>query len=584
MSEEEFASVSHYLVDHVSKWARSRPDDVAIVDADEGQYITWCQFENAVNLRALELAGMGFQKGDVMVTMLPLLPEHVFLEYAAFKIGMVVCPLDVRLKAKEVVYCIKRIAGARRILYVAPDDTDSEDKYGRAKRYEFKQIAMDVKKACPFVADFLFLGPQEDAPPGATGILNLLERARRKWKACKKDPALFKAEMDSLEARKAAVDSAKDGAMIIFTTGSTGFPKPAVLSNAGIVCQNMCMQKGFGIKSTDRLLLNLPMSHVAAQTVGLMSLIFAGGMAVILHGFRADKSLQAIQDYKVTIYGQVPALFALSWSLPNFKDYDLSSIRLALYGAQGMTRNQLEKFVELAPTISTGLGMTEMSGFVTYQLGDRLSIDDFVSGLGHDFPITPMSVREPMNDDGTAGKELPLGQVGEICFSGPQVFLGYFKNEEATRKAISKEGILYTGDMGFADEAGLHLAGRRKFILKPKGYQVYPAEIENFVAERFKDRVENIGIIGMPHEIFSEGIIACLETKHGKRIEPGEVFEACKELAAYKRPTHVVILGPEEMPLNRTEKTDYMALKKLAEAEVAKLRAAGKWDARESRP
>nr|MDO8087110.1 class I adenylate-forming enzyme family protein [Candidatus Sigynarchaeum springense] len=580
MSEEEFASISHYLVDHVSKWVQERPDVVAIIDADEGQYITWRQFDIAVNLRALELVEMGFQKGDIMVTMLPLLPEHLFLEYAAFKIGMIVCPLDVRLKAKEVIYCVKRLEGARRILYIAPDDTDSEDKYGRAKRYEFKQIALEVKKACPYVRDFIQLGPQEDAVPGGIGILNLLERARRRWKSLQKDPALFKAKLDALDGLKRSIDAAKDGAMIIFTTGSTGFPKPAMLSNAGIVCQNMCMVKGLGIKRTDRLLLNLPMSHVAAQTVGFMSLVFVGGMAVILHGFRADKSLQAIQDYKVTIYGQVPALFAMSWSLPNFKDYDLSSVRLALYGAQGMTRNQLEQFAKLAPIMATGLGMTEMSGFVTYQLGDKLSIDDFVSGLGHDFPITPMSVREPMNEDGTAGKELPPGQVGEICFSGPQVFLGYYKNEEATRKAISKEGILYTGDMGYVDEAGLHLSGRRKFILKPKGYQVYPAEIENFIAEQFKDRVENIGVIGMPHEIFSEGIIAYLETKPGKKIEPGEVFEACKELAAYKRPAHVVIMGPEEMPLNRTEKTDYMALKKLAEPEIARLRAAGKWDAK----
>ncbi|MEX2684183.1 MAG: AMP-binding protein, partial [Candidatus Sigynarchaeota archaeon] len=295
MSEEEFASISHYLVDHVSKWVNERPDDVAIIDADEGQYITWRQFDNAVNLRALELVDMGFQKGDIMITMLPLLPEHVFLEYAAFKIGMIVCPLDVRLKAKEVIYCVKRLEGARRILYIAPDDTDSEDKYGRAKRYEFKQIALAVKKACPYVRDFIQLAPQEDAVPGGIGILNFLERARRRWKALQKEPAQFKATLDALDGLKRSVDAAKDGAMIIFTTGSTGFPKPALLSNAGIVCQNMCLVKGLGLKKTDRLLLNLPMSHVAAQTVGLMSFIFVGGMVVLLHNFRADKSLQAIQ-------------------------------------------------------------------------------------------------------------------------------------------------------------------------------------------------------------------------------------------------------------------------------------------------
>jgi len=575
---EEFDQISHYLVDQVSKWAANRPGDLAIIDADEGQYVTWKQFEIAINLRALELLDMGFQKGDIMITMLPLLPEHIFMEYAAFRIGMIVCPLDVRLKTKEVLGCIKLLRKARRILYIAPDDTDSEDKYGRKKFYAFKQIATAVKKAYPELHDFIQLGLQEDAPPGTEGILNFLDRARRKWLQYKETTGKFEKMMGKLDERMHSVVPDKDGAMIIFTTGSTGFPKPAVLSNAGIVCQNMCVQKGFDLRKTDRLLLNLPMSHVAAQTVGLMSMIYSGGILVLLHSFRADKSLQAIQDYKITFFGQIPALFAMEWSLPNFTDYDLSSVRLALYGAQGMTRAQLEKFTEIAPLMATGLGMTEMSGFVSYQLGDRLAIDDFVSGLGHDFSITPVSVREPMNEDGTAGNELSPGQTGEICYNGPQVFLGYYGNEEATRKTISNEGILYTGDMGFVDEAGLHLSGRRKFILKPKGYQVYPAEVENYIAEQFKDRAEIVGIIGLPHEIFSEGIMAFIEQKPGKQISVTEVHEACKELAAYKRPTHVVIMDPEQMPLNRTEKTDYLALKKIGEKEVEQLRAAGKWD------
>nr|MDO8117913.1 AMP-binding protein [Candidatus Sigynarchaeota archaeon] len=122
---DDFKKVSHYLVDHISKWASTRPDDVAIIDADDGKFITWNHFETAVNIRALELLDMGFQKGDIMVTMLPLIPEHVFLEYAAFKIGMIVCPLDVRLKAREVTRCVELLKGTRRLLYISPDDTDS---------------------------------------------------------------------------------------------------------------------------------------------------------------------------------------------------------------------------------------------------------------------------------------------------------------------------------------------------------------------------------------------------------------------------------------------------------------------------
>ncbi|MHA1697298.1 MAG: class I adenylate-forming enzyme family protein [Promethearchaeota archaeon] len=582
MSLEEFNQISHYVCDYVTKWANETPDRVAIIDADDGRFITWQQLENMINLRALELIRMGFQKGDIMITMLPLIPEHIFLEYAAFKIGMIVCPLDVRLKEKEVIRSVQLLKSARRILYVHPDDTEGEDKWGRKKFYAFRQIADSVRRECPFVKDFIQLGPQEDAHSKTIGILNFLEGAKRRWKKYKANPRLFDEKMKLLEERKNAVDPYKDGMMIIYTTGSTGYPKPAVLHNAGIVCQNMCLVKGFKVNKDDRILINLPMSHVAAQTEAMMSLFFIGGTIVILHGFRADKSVQAIQDYKVTFWGQIPALFAMQWNLPNFDEYDLSSVGLVLYGAQAMSRPQLEKFASLAPEIATGLGMTEMCGFVSYQLGTPDKLDVFLTSLGHDFPITPVSIRKPMKADGTAGEKLPQGEIGEICYSGPQVFLGYYDNEEATRKTVSKEGILYTGDMGYVDEAGLHLAGRRKFIIKPKGYQVYPPEVEKHL--ELLPEVAIAGVIGVEHEIFSEGVVAFIEKADGKTITKKQLAEHCKKLAAYKRPSLYIFTDevPEfedgKMPLNRTEKTDYRVLKKVIKPIIEAERAAGRWD------
>jgi acyl-CoA synthetase (AMP-forming)/AMP-acid ligase II len=205
-------------------------------------------------------------------------------------------------------------------------------------------------------------------------------------------------------------------------------------------------------------------------------------------------------------------------------------------------------------------------------------IEFLQNNIGFSYPITPTTVRHPMQDDGSAGEELPKGELGEICFAGPQIFLHYYDNEEATHKAISKEGILYTGDMGYLDDKGLHLSGRRKFIMKPKGYQVYPAEVEDHIIAKLKDKLEMVAVLGMPHEIFSEAIICYVEVKPGKTVTVAEIFKTTEDLAAYKRPSHVVILGPEEMPLNRTEKTDYMILRKIADKEIEKLRAAGKWD------
>jgi len=115
-------------------------------------------------------------------------------------------------------------------------------------------------------------------------------------------------------------------------------------------------------------------------------------------------------------------------------------------------------------------------------------------------------------------------------------------------------------------------------MIKPKGYNVFPTEVENVIADAMKEKVENVGVVGHEHEVFSEGIIAFVEKKKGKDITVDEVNDVCKNMAAYKRPSHVVILEYNDMPLNRINKTDYVALKSLAKQEIEKLRAAAGWD------
>jgi len=294
--------------------------------------------------------------------------------------------------------------------------------------------------------------------------------------------------------------------------------------------------------------------------------------------FKPDLSLAAVQKYKVTILGQIPALFNLQWRLPNYNTYDLKTLKFVMYGGQAVSRPFLEKLKLMAPKFGTGLGLTEMSGFVTYTPLEG-TVDDILASIGFAMPITPISIRKPMKENGTAGDELPKGEIGEICFSGPQVFLGYVNDIVNTRKSISTDGWCYTGDLGSYDDTGLHLTGRSKLMIKPKGYNVYPVEVENFFYDIFKDRVENVGVIGAKHEIFGEAIIAFVEKKKGKTITVDELNKASNEgLTVYKRPSHIVILEYTQMPLNRVEKVDYQALKNMAEVEIKKLREVGGWD------
>ncbi len=267
----------------------------------------------------------------------------------------------------------------------------------------------------------------------------------------------------------------------------------------------------------------------------------------------------------------------MQWRLPNYDQYDLSSLRFALYGGQAVDRPFLDKLKTMAPLMGSGLGLTETAGFTTYTPIDW-EVDQIVDSIGFDTPLCPISIREIMKPDGTAGDEKKPGQVGEICFSGQQIFLGYLNDEENTRKTVSTDGYCYTGDLGYYDDKGLHFAGRSKFVIKPKGYQVFPGEVESFITDSFKDRVLRTGCVGAKHDVFTEAIVAFLELKGGTALTQQELDEKMKEIAAYKRPSHFIFVKEGEMPLNRVAKVDVLALGKMADDEIEKLRAQGKWD------
>ena len=305
--------------------------------------------------------------------------------------------------------------------------------------------------------------------------------------------------------------------------------------------------------------------------------MFGGGTCVILPIFEPKASLEAIVKHRVTVLGQIPALFNLEWRLPEYGEYDLSSLRFAIYGGQAVSRPFLERMRTMAPRIGTGLGLTETAGFCTYTEIDA-GVDELAAGIGFDMPLCPISIREPMRADGRAGARKADGEVGEICFSGAQVFLGYLDDPGATARALSREGVLYTGDMGSYDSGGLHFAGRKSLVIKPKGYQVFPEDVESHIAAALGGRVAAVACVGAEHEVFSEGIVAFVEPAAGASVTVDDVLAACRTIASYARPSHIEIVGPGEIPLNRVAKTDYLDLRERAKEVVERLRAAGRWD------
>jgi len=191
--------------------------------------------------------------------------------------------------------------------------------------------------------------------------------------------------------------------------------------------------------------------------------------------------------------------------------------------------------------------------------------------MGYNMPIYKLSIRNPIRNDGLAGDEIPDGEIGNICFAGPQTFLGYFNDYEATSKIISKDGVLYTGDLGYKNQQGLFFTGRAKFVIKPKGFQVFPGQIEDFICS-LGNRIVGCAVVGFEHEVFSEEIMAFVETSQDAEITIKDLMVHAKGLAPYMRPKHYVLLGPGQIPINRLGKTDYLRLQEMAACEAKRLR------------
>ena len=555
------------LNDYVDHWAAKLADRPAMIQHEDGKTVGYARFRTLIDYFALRLIAMGIKPGDRVASLLVLVPEHLALLYACLRIGAILAPLDVRLKDEEVVRDINKI-DPRAFFFLG--DTPVRD---------FRTAGKAVQEHCPSVIHRVQFTPDPgpgDLLEGAVGIVQLMDKKRL---LALKVKDLFARRLKKIYSRV----TADTPALIIFTTGTTGDPKPALLNHRNIIVQNEVLARGLeAVAGGDmRILINLPPSHVGCLTECFMTCMAVGGTAVMLRIFDPRQSLEAIQAHRVTALGMIPTQYRMLWAEPDYDQYDLSSVQNAAYAGAAGDLPFLQRLQKMAPRIFTGIGMTENAGFATVTPAG-IPVEEMVGQVGRAFPdLANVTVRKPMQSDGSAGAELPNGEIGEICYHPPIVFAGYFNMPEETAKAVSTEGILYTGDLGRFEDNGsyraLYLSGRRKFMIKQKGYNVFPDEVEDHIARM--SGVAAAEVVGMPHELFDEGIVAFVQPAAGKAIDPEQVLAHCKKIASYKRPQHVAMWPADEaFPLTRTAKVDKLALIGRAAEIVEALRRAGGWD------
>ena len=326
----------------------------------------------------------------------------------------------------------------------------------------------------------------------------------------------------------------EDTALLQYTGGTTGVAKGAILSH-GNICANMLQAKEW-IKNQLRegketVIAALPLYHIFALTVNLMIFTNAGSKIILITNPRDMKGfIGELKKERISVFIGVNTLFNGMVNQPDFATVDFSNLRLTLGGGMATQKAVAEKWKKITGTpIVEAYGLTEASPGVCC---NPLNIEAYSGGIGLPVPSTEVELRD------ADGKEVPVGQPGELWVRGPQVMKGYWNRPEETAKTIDARGFLETGDIAVMDEKGwLKLVDRKKDLIVVSGFNVYPNEIEEVISHN--DKVMEVACIGVPNEKTGEALKVFV-VKKDPSLTKEELIEFCRtELTAYKVPKDI---------------------------------------------
>ena len=487
------------------------PDKTAIVF--EGKKYSFSQLNDRVNRLANGLLQLGVKKGDRVGFLQVNCNQCVETYFAVAKMGAMYVPLNFRAKEKELIYMLNT-ADATAIL--------SGERYldmVRAMRPELKTVQ-----------HFISIDSKQD------DMLN------------------YEDIITSASADEVVADiEDNDTTILMYTAGTTGFPKGVMLSHNSFsvyVVENVTPADPV---SEEKNILTVPLYHVAGIQA-TMAAIYGGRTLVMERQFDAKEWMELVQAEKTNRAMMVPTMLKQVVDHPDFVKYDLSSMKVITYGAAPMPLPVIKKALELFPGVAfiNAFGQTETASTITalspedhMLTGTQEEIDrklKRLTSIGKPMPDVEMQIIDE------EGNELPTGEIGEIVARGPRIMTGYWKDEEKTQNTIDKDGWVHTGDMGYKDEDGyFFLAGRATDMIIRGGENISPEEIEDVIHSH--PYVEECAVIGVPDETWGEEPRAIICCKAGVSLTEDELIEYCREkLASFKRPRSVVF--SDKLPRN----------------------------------
>ena len=514
----------------LSQTAASFPKRPVIVNDD--QRITYKELDARVNRLARGLIELGVAKGDKVGLWLPNILEWVVAYFAIARIGAVVVPMNTRYKTHEVLYILDN-SEATTLFMV---DT--------FVGIDYREMIADVRHQLPLLKNVIVAGEKG-----------------RDMRSFSEVESLGAATIDDgkLEKREAMCDP-QDNVFILYTSGTTGNPKGAMLSHHNIAENAKQVTEVLHTTENDVFLLAVPFFHCFGCVMGITGAITWGASMVPMTVFKAKEALELVEKEHVSILYGVPTMFVLE--LEEYRKgkaggsgYDVSSLRTGIMaGAPCPVEVMKGVMDELHCNVSIAYGLTEASPVITMTRFDD-SIEKRVETVGRALP----GIEVKIADDEHA--PVPTGEMGELACRGYNVMMGYYKMPDKTAEAIDEDGWLYSGDLATMDAEGyVRIVGRKKDMLITGGFNVYPAEIEEYLFTHPK--VQNVSVVGIPDDVMGEVAVAYIIPREGVSIDPQEIIDYCaEEIANFKVPRYVEIV--DEFPMTQSGKIQKFRLREM---------------------
>jgi acyl-CoA synthetase (AMP-forming)/AMP-acid ligase II len=487
------------------------PDKAAIVFEDK-RY-TFSELNERVNRLANGLQKLGVKEGSIVSFLQVNCNQCVETYFAVAKTGAIYLPLNFRAKEKELDYMLNTAEAGTLIV---------------GERY------IPLIKAIQ---------------PGLKYLKNVISIEKKHDDMLYYEDIISSSPADEVFTE---IDD-KDTTILMYTAGTTGFPKGVMLSHTSFSTYVLENVTPADPESDESNILTVPLYHVAGIQA-MMAAIYGGRTLVMERQFEPEEWMTLVEREKANRAMMVPTMLKQLLDHPDFKKHDLSSLRVITYGAAPMPLPVIRKALEEFPGVSfiNAFGQTETASTIT-----ALGPEDHVltgteeekekklkrlASIGKPFSDVEMKVVDE------EGKTLGPNEVGEILARGPRVMSGYWKDEEKTAKTIDKDGWVHTGDVGYVDEDGYYfLAGRSSDMIIRAGENISPEELENVIRDHPK--VEDVAVIGVPDETWGEEPRAVVIPKKGEKVTEEEIMEYCRQnLASFKRPRSVVFV--DDLPRN----------------------------------